>query len=97
MSLKIDKSTPIGTPLIPVVMGWGKGPFILTSVGKGGGSIRFATTKDGVQRARASDFRVDIDAVRGGVRKLVKENGRQSLTAFERAVIENIEDSVGGG
>lgn len=97
MSLKISESTPIGTLLTPVVKGWGAGPFVYLGSGRGCRTIKFATKKDGMQQARASDFVVDLEAVRKSVRTLLKENGRQSLTPFERAVIENIEGSIGGG
>ena len=96
MPVPVDKNTPVGSPLTPVVKGWGAGPFVYLGNGRGGGTIKFATKKDGMQQARASDFIVDLDAVRKIVRMVVKEKGRQSLTPFERAVIAEIEAHVGG-
>ena len=53
-----------GVPIVPIVRGWGKGPFTFMKMGRGS-TIKFRTPKDGIQGGRPSDFRVDLTTSEG--------------------------------
>tara|TARA_R110002020_G_scaffold25794_3_gene83510 strand:+ start:731 stop:1093 length:363 start_codon:yes stop_codon:yes gene_type:complete len=53
-----------GVPIVPVVRGWGEGPFMFVQKGRGS-CVKINTPKDGVQGARPSDFRVDLNSTDG--------------------------------
>jgi hypothetical protein len=53
-----------GTPIVPVVRGWGSGPFLFVRMGRGS-NVNFSTPRDGIQGARPSDFRIDLNSPEG--------------------------------
>ena len=53
-----------GVPIVPIVRGWGNGPFIFIQTGRGS-TINFRTPKDGIQGGRPSDFRVNLNTPEG--------------------------------